>query len=356
MRTAATDTPPLFSIVMATCRLGGMDITWKMLEHQTLRDIEFILVDFFYYERRELLAALWAQTGLPPERFIHVPPRNGCWEFNPSSGDAYNTGIALARGELVGLIGDYQYQYPGWAQDHCDFYRQHDGQETLAGDFGAYFYRGEQFDVERPENHLFSTFDTPFAVDPACMVSQVYGAFREPFLDENCRLPPEAFNATQNESVSLEALYGVNGLDEVYDGRRGFQDQDLGYRLYRAGYQLGHTPRLGCAIHIWTHPQRALPDGASAFGGPLWLPSGTRNADLLEGRKQAGFPIAALNGGFRVSDPLSVAGVLGMAESRKPRDWSLFCQLAPLSWRHRFATEPNGGASTLEWDGSQTGG
>ena len=269
MRTDATDATPSLSIVLATCRLGGLDITWKMLEHQTHRDIEFILVDFFYYERRDLLRQLWPQTGLPPERFVHIPPRSGCWEFNPSSGDAYNTGIALARGELVALLGDYQYQYPTWAQDHLAYYLLHGGRETLAGDFGAFAYAGERFDVAHPENHLFTVFDSPFAVDPGRMVSQVYAAVRGPFLDKHGYLPPAAFNATQNESVTLAALYDVNGLDEVYDGRRGFQDQDLGYRLDRAGYRLGHTLGLGPAVHIWTHPARALPDGASAFGGAL---------------------------------------------------------------------------------------
>ena len=348
MRSDSTnDTPPALSIVLSTCRLGGLDITWDMCARQTERDFELILVDYFYYERREIVADRAAETGLPPERFLHIPPRNGCWEATASAGEAYNTGLALARGDLVCMLGDYQHQYDDFVKDHLGCFREWGGKITLAGDFGAFSYAGESFDRERPADHLFSVFSPEFTYDASRVTNRIYYAHRGPHVDEHGFLPGESFNATQNESIPREALYKINGMDEIYDGRRGFQDQDIGFRLIQAGYRQRYLPDLTEAVHLWTHDKRAVPDGASTWGGAIWQPSGMRNANLLEMRKLFGFPPAAFNGGFFLRKPVSVHDILEMAAARRPKHARPFCQIPEPGWEHRFSSEPPAGSPTL---------
>lgn len=59
---------------------------------------------------------------------------------------------------------------------------------------------------------------------------------------------PWAFFWTGHVSVSRENLFKVGLFDEQYDGRWGVEDNDLGFRLHKAGVQI-HLLRSATCIH-----------------------------------------------------------------------------------------------------------
>jgi GT2 family glycosyltransferase len=85
-----------------------------------------------------------------------------------------------------------------------------------------------------------------------------------------------------NFAVRLGAFARVNGFDELYEGY-GQEDDDLGRRLYAAGYRPALALRAATAYHLW-HPTRAPGDwekspNAARFlkGGPVRCVQGLAN-------------------------------------------------------------------------------
>lgn len=92
---------------------------------------EVIFVDNRYERRHVEVAALAKRYGV---NLIHAPEhrRNGRWGVTAS---AFNTGFALARGEVVILLVDWSYAPPGWIEAHL---KHHGGRAVCV--VGPYRY------------------------------------------------------------------------------------------------------------------------------------------------------------------------------------------------------------------------
>lgn len=340
------DATPAASLVISTRRWGGLDVTWQMLRSQTEQDFEVILVDYWWEHRRGLVAERQRETGLPPERFVHVPPRQGCWAPYHDSAQAYNTGFALARASVVCIGGDYWYAYPRYIEQHLDIHRR--GLEVGSldvppiGTFTSFSMTGHHAKrlplplrrYEQPSDCLFTTFDHEF--DPQSDLAAMWvtslstryvitdaktpgwpDAFREWFITR-----ADQFNCTQNDSLPLAMLYAVNGLDEVYNGGTdGHADLDLGLRC-----TVNHHAFLlpaDCGI-AWDVDHRYLPPEIAT---KMYDPTGVdakipRNGAIFEARRQ--LALAGLlaprvhNGGFSLSDPLTIQEVIDSYEAHRP--------------------------------------
>lgn len=185
------------------------------LQEQTFRDFEFIVVDGLHAERhRDLIGHEY------PFRILHVPPKQ-----TPMVKDrrcaiaAYkNTAIAHARGELIIPLDDGCKLYPGFLQAIVDEW-------DLRGNMLSTMYTVIQ-DTGEPLPGIvgIDTRSHFLGPDGRC-VGPVNGNFM---------VPPMYGFAT----IPLRAALELNGYDEMYDGARGMEDIDMGWRLQRAGYRI----------------------------------------------------------------------------------------------------------------------
>ena len=105
---------PQVSVICSTFRPGGIDITLAGMRDQTYKNFELVLIDKRYDLRYQRVVELARYYGV---RLVHAPEyrRNGKWV---SFCSAWNTGMALARGEVLILFQDWQYAPPGWIEAH----------------------------------------------------------------------------------------------------------------------------------------------------------------------------------------------------------------------------------------------
>lgn len=319
--------PPAASIVIATCRLGGLDVTWEMLRSQTCQDFELVLVDYWWEERKALVAARWTELGLPADRLVHVPPRLGRWAGHHDSGQAYNTGFALARAPLTCLGEDYWLAHPRYVEQHLDVFFRTDGRVSLSG----HNRRVQMPPLRRfntPLDCLWSAFHRPFrradleglktvalgmkwAASHARTEGWPWGG-QELFM-----VLPEHHHGTCNEAHPTAVLYQVNGFDEGYVGGAGNADADLGIRLFTTGHPLAVSPACGVAADM---DHIAFPAALSAV--PYTDATGEHNRLRFEERVRLAnahcLPAAADNNGFRISAPTTVADVIASYNGHRP--------------------------------------
>jgi hypothetical protein len=244
---------PKVTVVLGSCRPGGLDVVFPALAAQTYDDFEVLFVDGRYRKRHEpVLAAAYA-FGLVDKvgvgGFMHVPNHR-----NPVEGDlwttpcaGFNTGIMLAAGEIVVFMMDYAMPAPGWLEAHV---KAHEGGPRLV--MGDYRY------FDPPAIHAKPGVDLrvfkPGDVTGAEVVAQrerfdegyVFEAgFRERIpteVKEHHRALPEGPLAvtwchTKNESFPRQAALAINGFPEWYDRVCGPGDIDFGYQLGEAGLE-----------------------------------------------------------------------------------------------------------------------
>lgn len=330
---------PAVSLVIATCRLGGLDITWEMLRAQTERDFEVILVDYWWEERKDIVAERWHETGLSPDRLTHVPPRKGRWFGAHDSGQAYNTGFALARAPLVCIGGDYWYAHPRYIEQHLAVFRR--SWST------PFIFQGHIFHTISLTGHHCKRHPTALRV-PYNAQESLFSTFANEFVAKRdlfemwttilCmrtvgECPPDwpwrglfpvrfdFFNATQNDSLPRSVLYRINGFDERYSGGVGHADLDLGLRSTISGNLLVMPEDCGIA---WDVDQYRLPPEVATkmfTARQSEAVQKARNIALYARRIeaiQAGDALFAPNDGFRLDAPLSPADVIASYEAHRP--------------------------------------
>jgi Methyltransferase domain len=219
------------SVVLNTARsddsFRGLPILGSILgdlEKQTFRDFEFIIVDGLHHDRhRDLI-------GHPyPFRVLHVPPKQTVMvKDGRCSICAYkNTGFAHARGELIITIDD------GCKLDEGFIARVVEEWDERGNMLNA-MYEGIHDDGTPMERiGAIDSRGIYLGQDGRCVGKP--GDYQRP--------PMYGF-----ASFPLEAVLTVNGYDEMYDGARGLEDCDMGWRLQRAGYRIAldvrHKVRL----------------------------------------------------------------------------------------------------------------
>ena len=250
---------------------------------------EVIFVDHRYERRHVEVMDLAKRYDVP---LIHVPEhrRNGRWGCTAS---AFNTGFAVARGEIVIMLVDWTYAPPGWIETHLN---HHTGQPSYV--VGLYLYHA--VGVTEPMYHRITdeatrwshlvppwtafsrqpklrvkipfdltTQDARFnacSTEDAVLRGEVFdeisafedGLFDPKWIDQmpefpvgdpglRRHMPGMVVEGNQvhlkNESILRDPIYALNGID-VWGERGGRMqvDTDFGLRVARLGIRLVWDP------------------------------------------------------------------------------------------------------------------
>jgi len=255
-----------------------LDITLAGMRDQTFAEpFELIIVDRRYEFRHTRVLAVANQYDVP---CIHVPEyrRNGKWAC---IGSAWNTAMALARGEVLIFLQDYAYAPPGWIEAHVHWHTQHSWRYIV----GPYTYLGlpplalkppyttEGFDFSGDRLHCTEQG----LVLQGKVLDEMYafqaGPFQPAWLPDLPRLDapqdprshadgaeiPDTHIHIKNESIRREVAYRLNGLDERLDRGKGPLDLDWGLRLSSIGAKIlwdpaTHTPVINSRMIVPTMP------------------------------------------------------------------------------------------------------
>jgi glycosyltransferase involved in cell wall biosynthesis len=211
---------PLISVLLCTVRDGQGYIEhpeWHTLEKvvedlslQTFKDFELIIIDGVGERQNDD----WQRAEVP---VIKVPPRHTLWTHNKKVAiSTYrNTGLALARGELVVNLDDC-----------CEL------PPTYLGVFArAWQKHGVCLAMTWPES----------------------GDCRPPGV---VQVPGAVFGFG---SYPLAAALKLNGYDEAYDGGQGLEDVDWSTRLFKLGVKQALFRIPGFKIHAQSaHSPKAI--------------------------------------------------------------------------------------------------
>jgi glycosyltransferase involved in cell wall biosynthesis len=227
------------SVVLTTARFGGVDVLKSCMLNQTLPldHYEVIVVDDLYNFR---------QGALAQRPFVHRPRDNPKPYYDNSTG--FNEAIRLAQGELVCFMVDYMWVPPDYLQRHWDLYKAHPGW-SLTGYLDRHDYPPLKKALS-PE--MESVFAEPF--DPSWFerTEPVYrerkGNAGQIVFDQGrdsgrVEMPGRKIYLIP-DSVPMDVLRELNGLDEAYDGGYGSNDVDVGWRANYVGHRFELDPTL----------------------------------------------------------------------------------------------------------------
>jgi hypothetical protein len=156
---------------------------------------------------------------------------------------AFNMALSIAEGKLVCFFIDYMWVEPDYLQRHWDFYKANPGW-SLSGYTDRFDFPALREDAE---NGLWSMFKEPF--DPAYFrrAQPVYeerkGHHRIIHSDGRVEMPGHLIYLIP-DSVPMDVLKALNGLDEIYDGAYGTNDICLGVRANLVGHRFLLDPTL----------------------------------------------------------------------------------------------------------------
>lgn len=245
---------PSITVMLGSSRPGGVDIAFAGLARQTFRDFEVLFVDGRYHKRHAQVLDAAKEYGLS-DRLIHVPNHRYSGTHWGNNCAGYNTGFALAAGEVLVFLLDYGYAPPDWLAHHW----LHAGKLVLAPHeyhtlTGAISVDGQPLPtLDRQAIDAMSYEEAVRAVNTARERVDEISCFAEPFRPEHLerfpsehvsiplqyktgKSPNEAhFFSTKNESFPRANLEQIGGMDEQYDRGRGPGDPDLGFRLMWTG-------------------------------------------------------------------------------------------------------------------------
>lgn len=275
---------PTVSVIVNTFRPGGIDITMAGLRDQTYRDFEAIIVDQRYEIRHAQVMALAREYGL--RNIYHVPSHrtNSKWTVFCS---AWNTGMAMARGDLIILLQDWAYAPAGFIESHLEAV---DGKRRYV--LAPYVYTevpeinwrrdgwgtqiGEKIrDPEKEVDAWFCTEPDPillggFMDEIACFRDGLFDPHwlnqlpwqgypvKDPRSHPKGPMPSshDTWVHVKNESLLRSTAYELNGLDERLERGKGPMDIDLGIRLVAAGVELFWNPD---AVSFAPNPRALIP-------------------------------------------------------------------------------------------------
>ena len=179
----------------------------ELLNEQTCLDFEYILVDGYYFQRRDAMLKMFQE--LKPEFPVrYVPDKPTRWRgCRPALSSARNTYILYARGErVIGIDDCCASMCPDMVERHIYWGKK------------GYAVSGSWYDKYGWESR--------HKVTPKAKVVDAgwfYGAV--------C-------------SFALEDVLKINGYEELLDGEQGQEDCDLGIRFGRTGVEIVYDPEL----------------------------------------------------------------------------------------------------------------
>ena len=269
-----------FSVISCTFRPGGIDVLLAGMRDQTFprKQFEVIIVDRRWEFRHQEVMALAKEYGLP--NVVHVPEyrRNGKWAC---IGSSWNTGFAVARGNVLGLLQDFAYAPPGWIEAHFHWHTPHSWRYIV----GPYTYLGlpplqlkppyDSLGFDFSGDRLHCTQQGPVLQGKVLDEMFIFqdGMFDPAWLKDLPRLDapqdprshaagaeiPDTHLHIKNESIRRDVAYRLNGLDERLDRGKGPLDLDWGLRLSSIGAKMiwdpaTHTPALNSRLIVPTMP------------------------------------------------------------------------------------------------------
>lgn len=211
--------------------------TFHSLEDQTFKDFELIVVDALWPAKREWIEARdWSF----PIKYVPVHPNHRFWldrkRWNVCG--ALNTALIHAEGNLIVRVDDcsefkedFLHRYwEGYQREYFPMAmhtRYRNGKQAYYNEK----YRKSGYDFVREEP------------DRKKILDKIYDE-GDPIRDTRWKIvesrdgsmigPPQWFYGYS--SLSLEAALKVNGFNELFDGDKGQEDQEMGLRLSMAGY------------------------------------------------------------------------------------------------------------------------
>ncbi len=165
------------------------DYTLAALREQTFRDFEFVVCDILYDQRKDYFKD-------HSDFFLvkHIPIKPNIWTPNElfAISTTKNTCAMFAEGEIIVFIDD------------CISFSKH---------------------------YLKNIYS--LVSDKNC-VSNLYQIYKgEKLIFSDLRSVGPSKNCYGNIALTMDNFLKLNGFDEGYDGGKGFEDTDLGYRLTR---------------------------------------------------------------------------------------------------------------------------
>ena len=228
------------SVNISTWREGGLDWQLKLLSQQTFKDFEIVIVDGYYEERKDAIAAQAAELGLVVKH-VPVPQLNYMTELTHATNR--NEALKHVGGEVVIFFDDYQQPAPNFVETHVRTCQP----QIMVGVYQhSYHYRP----------------DIDYAVWATLPVdSYEHIDYRNPNNLPMIRNMDPRSLWTNSSSVHISDIRSVVGFDERYNGGTGGEDGDLGLRLHRAGCRMLYTTRTEVR-HISHHhvPARKVLD------------------------------------------------------------------------------------------------
>lgn len=229
---------PAISIVMPTMRVGGLDIVFEGLKHQTFKDFEFVISDSIYKYRKDIIAEKSKQYDFTVK---HIEPTKNTFPVAHFC-NAENTALIHASAKLILMITDYTYLPKDCVERHIKFHKDYPAENR--GFMGAHQYRtlpkiNNKFPTYKNEETdkyvldinngklndiMWSLFEQDFCQDPETLSLDAMGnADTKLFMPFSHYADQNLVNG-KNESIKLEAALNINGWDEELDGTTPYQD------------------------------------------------------------------------------------------------------------------------------------
>lgn len=273
----------MISIIIPTFRIGGLDVLFEGLKHQTNQNFELVLVDGLYQYRKGLVLD---KTKSYSFKVVHIEPRNNKFPFNQYCGYV-NSGLSVASGDIVLFGCDYMFFHPQCCEQHANFHQSNDRKTAL---FAGYQYNNtpklkrdlvnyrppdwmiqikvpveyEQEEVLAAQRYnkdvkngklndlMWSIFDSDFkAYDMQNLTTAL--------IDERVKISNGPIDSKwcflKNESYKKSFLTKHGGFNELFDGSHGYQDSEFSGRMVNRGMKLINDPIITSCI---INPRKVL--------------------------------------------------------------------------------------------------
>ena len=267
---------PKISVFVPINRVGGMDVLFESLKHQSFQDFELIIGDSLYEFRKDVVAEKAKEYNFPVK---HISPINKVFPITDYN-NAINTGLLAAEGDIFYFTSDFSVMPKDTLALHHSFHTQtpknfilmcpcNDAKvklDVVSDDFPKhrqYGNRGNGKETQLytvPEDFYISThneWSERFCEDlkNGVLNKVLWSIFKEPFIYErgiepyveeviedtkfsNCSKtePTQAFHdlcCIRANSFRTDFLLEANGMNELFDGTWGVHDTELIRRLVR---------------------------------------------------------------------------------------------------------------------------
>lgn len=196
-------------------------------------DFELIIIDD-WYEKRWIEAV----AKYPIRQTLHEPPKDTGVSYHNSA--SFNTGLAMAQGELVVHLVDFVWLPADFLERHWRFYKEHPGYSL-----SVYVDRYKYPPIVYPIHDALGIFEQWFNKDfaeywfkPENLIYQERkgGTVGPQIVPGVFEVPGDKIYML-GDSIPLAIMKELNGWDQCYCGGYGSNDVDLAVRAEIAGWK-----------------------------------------------------------------------------------------------------------------------